>query len=146
MTWTSAYSDIADIDAFGNATGKTAGTTAIAASWLGTTSDPVTLTVSGMALQYLILDPQNDTVGHKKKAYFTAWAIFSDGVTTSDPQDVTTLVVWTSSDPSIATIGQYNPNAGMVVTGTNLGKATITATIGHVSASTTLEVVVGNMY
>ncbi len=146
VTWTSTNSLVADIDASGKATGKTAGITTVAAAWSGVTSNSVTLTVSGMALQSLTLDPLDDSVAHTRTAYFTAWAIFSDGVTTSAPQDVTTSVVWTSSDPTVATIGQYRPNVGMAVIGTKLGKATITATMGLVSASTTLEVVIGGMY
>ena len=100
VTWTSTNSLVADIDASGKATGKTAGTTIVAAAWSGVTSNSVTLTVTGMELQSITLDPLDDTVYHTKTSYFTAWAIFSDGITTSDPQDVTTSVVWTSSDPN----------------------------------------------
>jgi trimeric autotransporter adhesin len=146
VTWTSTNSLVADIDASGKATGKTAGTTFVAAAWSGVTSNSVTLTVTGMELQSINLEPLNDTVYHMKTSYFTAWAIFSDGVTTSDPQDVTTSVVWTSSDPSIATIGQYRTGEGMAVIGKDFGTVTITATMGLVSASTTLEVVVAGVY
>jgi hypothetical protein len=94
-----------------------------------------------MALQSLTLEPLNDTVYHKGTSYFIAWAIFSDGVTTSAPQDVTTAVVWTSSNPTIATIKQYKPGSGMGVYAANYGTVTISATLGAVSGSTSLTVV-----
>jgi len=141
VTWTSNPSWVADIDTSGKATGMSAGTTSVSAAWSGVTSNSVALTVTGMALQSLTLEPLNDTVYHKKTSYFIAWAIFSDGVTASAPQDVTTSVVWTSSNPTIATIDQYKAGSGMGVYAANYGTVTITATLGTVSASTNLTVV-----
>jgi hypothetical protein len=146
VTWTVTPSFVADIDPLGKATGKAAGTAAVAAAWSGVTSNSATVTVSGMALQSLTLDPQNDSIYHTKISYFTASAVFSDGVTASAPQDVTESVVWSSSDPSIVTISQYKPGVGMGVYAVNLGSATITATLGSVTGSTPVDVVKGGMY
>jgi uncharacterized protein YjdB len=66
----------------------------------------------------------------------TATGMFIDGTT----QDFTTLVNWTSSAPSVATVGFQTG----IVSGLTEGQSTITATLGSVTATTQVTVTSGS--
>jgi hypothetical protein len=58
----------------------------------------------------------------------------------SASQDVTTAVTWTSSTPSVGTIGSGGSSAGLLSV-TTMGTTTVTATITN---STTNQVITSN--
>ena len=66
---------------------------------------------------------------------FTATGTYSDG----SQQNVTTAVIWTSSNPVAATISNVFGSAGLA-TSVGSGNTTIMATSGSISGSTTLTV------
>ncbi len=136
-TWSTSVPSVATVDSNGVVTGLSKGTTDITAAWGGMTSAPVTLNVTGMALVSIVIQDQGGGgVYTGAMDYFTATGTFSDGTNTTT-EDLTKMVTWTSSAPSIATID----NTGMAM-GVAAGSVTITATMGSVSAQTSLTVFV----
>jgi 6-phosphogluconolactonase (cycloisomerase 2 family) len=89
---------------------------------------------SGATLTSLQVTPMNPTILSSvlgQTQQFVAVGTYSDG----SQQFLTSSVSWSSSDTSIATI-----SAGGLATTTGFGTATIMATLGSASASTTLTV------
>ncbi len=84
------------------------------------------------ALLYIAVTPQSQTIVKGTTRQFTATGTYSDYST----RDLTTQVTWTSSDTSKATI-----NAAGLATGTDVGSVTITATLGSIFGSTSVNVV-----
>jgi Bacterial Ig-like domain (group 2)/Glucodextranase, domain B len=80
----------------------------------------------------LAVSPPNSSIISGTSSPFTATGVFADGTAT----DMTSIVGWSSSVPTIATIS----SAGSA-TGGSTGTTTITATSGSVSASTPLSVI-----
>lgn len=102
----------------------------------------ITVAVPPGTLQSIALSDSNGdgTVLNGHKDYFTATGTYLNNGTTST-HDITTLVTWSSSDPTIADVKTYNVGmGGMGIMGHLVGTATITATYGTVSQSTTLTV------
>ena len=128
VTWNSS-SNSATITSSGLATGVTAGTATITAT-SGSISGTASLTVTGATLVSIAVTG-NPTMAPDTTNQFTATGTFSD----SSTQDISAVVVWTSSSPSNATI-----NAQGVATGLAAGTTTITATYGTISGSTSLTV------
>jgi len=95
-------------------------------SFGGTGGGGTTATITSISVE-----PMNATLPRGLTRQFTATAIYSDG----SKLDVTATAAWTSSAASTAMV-----NTSGVVTGLNLGAATITATLDTVSGSTTLTV------
>ena len=99
----------------------------------GFTYVPITITNGSTAtLLSIALTPQSPTIVKGATRQFTATGTYSDNST----QDVTTRVTWTSSDTSKATIGSTGLAAGI-----DFGSATITATLGSVFGSTSVNIV-----
>jgi Bacterial Ig-like domain (group 2) len=143
VTWASSSPDVATIDASGVVTGVAAGTTSITATFDSTTSNSVTVQVSGTALVSITLDSENGfSIGSDGTDYETATGHFSDNTT----EDLTQSVTWTSSDTGVATIGTYQSNRGMGIVAVSPGTTTITATKGSVSGSADLTVETGAVY
>ncbi|PYR76318.1 MAG: hypothetical protein DMF86_12700 [Acidobacteria bacterium] len=86
---------------------------------------------SAATLVSLSVTPSNPSIPKGTTRTFSATGTYSDGST----QDVTNVVTWSSSTPSVATIS----SAG-VATGSGVGTTTIQAASGSVSASTSLTV------
>jgi len=85
----------------------------------------------------IVVSPQNPQIPLGLKQLFTATGNYDDGST----QDLTATATWSSSAPSVATIsstGVANPVAA--------GQTTIHASLGSVSASTTLTVPSPQLY
>lgn len=134
VTWNSDTPAVATISSLGMATPIAAGTTTIIATYNdGTTTytGSTTLTVTGAKLVSIVVGPANQRVGIGASVQYTAVGLFDDNTA----QDISSIVTWTSSNAHIAMISA----TGLAAT-TGMGTATITASFGAVSGSTTLTV------
>jgi Bacterial Ig-like domain (group 2) len=129
VTWSSASPTIASVNSSGQATAVGHGTTTITAT-SGTISGSTPLTVEG-TLNSIQVTPASDSILAGTAQQFTATGTFTDGTT----ENLTNSVSWSSSNTGIATIG-----ASGMATGITAGSATITATSGGVTGSTSLAV------
>jgi len=93
------------------------------------------LTINNFKLLSITISPLNPTVNPGATQQFTATAHYSNG----SAQDITTLVTWSSSDPTIATISNTSGSQGLA-TAMSSGSTTITANLNGSTASTTLTV------
>ncbi|HEY6768127.1 MAG TPA: Ig-like domain-containing protein [Candidatus Sulfotelmatobacter sp.] len=114
----------------GVATTVGTGTTAIGVG-LGGMSGTATLTVTAAALLSITLSPQTPSIPLGAAQQFSASGTYTDGST----QDLTGTVQWNSSSTTVAVV-----SATGLATSAGIGAATITATFGAVTASTTLTV------
>jgi parallel beta-helix repeat protein len=128
VVWASATPAVAMIDAAGLATTHAAGTTVITASLNGVSSPGVTLT--SLPLLSLVVTPSNPSVDEGFSQQFTATGTFAGGST----RNLTSLVVWASATPPVATID----TAGLATTHV-AGTTVITASLdGLTSPGVTL--------
>jgi uncharacterized protein YjdB len=127
---TSNYAD-AVINRQGVATGRTAGTVTISASVNGQTPATAALTVTNATIQSITVAPANPTIALGSMQQFAASGSFSDGST----QDITSIVTWTSTTPTVAVVNQKG-----VASSATHGQTSITATLLGVSGSTLLSV------
>jgi hypothetical protein len=104
------------------------GTSALAAS----TDSSQSLTVN-ISLVSISLTPVNSTIGGGTTEEFTATGLYSDNST----QNLTNLVTWSSSAPSVATISNTVGSQGLAKA-LAAGSTTIQASLGPVSATTLL--------
>jgi uncharacterized protein YjdB len=131
VSWTSSAPSVAAISATGLATAVSPGTTTITASMAGfggTLSTTATVTVTGTGggttpgnvdITSVTIIPGSQSVASPgQTSAFIAIGATSNGAT----EDVTSLVAWTSSSPSIGTV-----SAAGVATGVSQGTTTITA-------------------
>lgn len=93
------------------------------------------LFVSGATLSSISITPAASSTPLGVNVQFTATGNFSDATT----QDITSSVVWASSDTSVATISTAAATRGLV-TPVALGTTTISATFYGVSGSTSFTV------
>lgn len=128
-TWSSTLPAIATVSA-GLVTAVTPGTTSITATQAGV-SKSVSVAVNRPALASLAVTPVNPHVQRAGTIAFVATATYVD----SSTEVVTSLVSWTSGDPSFATI-----NASGVATGVAEGSTSISASWNGQSDSTSLTV------
>ena len=91
-----------------------------------------TLSFSILAPVSIKVSPTSSSISDGATQQFTATATFKDGST----QDLTTSVTWSSSDTTRATI-----NSSGLATALAIGRPQLTATLGSVSGSATLIVV-----
>ncbi len=142
-TWASTSTTVATIgNAPGNrgrATGQNVGTTTISAVFNGI-SGSTTLTVSAATLQSIQVTPANGSAPKGTTRQFTATGVYSDGTT----QNLTTLVTWSSTNQTVATISNAAGSQGLV-SALNTGTTTISATFGGVTGSTTLTVTAASL-
>ncbi|WP_207385576.1 Ig-like domain-containing protein, partial [Legionella gratiana] len=138
VTWSSSITNIATISnapqTNGLATGNSPGTTTITAS-LGSVSTTTSLTVTNATLVSIAVTPTNPSIAEGTTQQLTAMGTFSD----SNVYNVTSSVIWSSSDTTIATVSNA-PESNGQATGLSSGTATITATLGSVSGTTNLAV------
>jgi hypothetical protein len=127
---TSSYQD-AVITRQGVATGVAAGTVTITGTINGQNSSTATLTVSNATIQSITVNPANPTIALGSSQPFTASGSFSDGST----EDITSVVTWTSSTPTVAVVNQK----GVAASATH-GQTNINATFNSVTGSTLLTV------
>jgi len=138
VTWSSAVESVATISnetgSNGLAASRSVGSSTVTAT-LGSISGSTTLTVTTAVLVSIVVTPENSSVGQGAHQQFTATGTFSDNTT----QDITKSAHWSSSDTTIATIGNTAGSKGLAVT-VAAGSTTITATSGGISGSTLLTV------
>lgn len=130
VTWASSANGIASITVSGLANGVSLGTATISAT--STVSGSTSLTVNAANLASLSITPAPPSVAQGTSIKLVATGTFNDGGT----RNLTTLVTWSSSDTTKATIGGANG----VAKGLAAGTTTITATLGSVSTTATLTV------
>jgi N-acetylneuraminic acid mutarotase/uncharacterized protein YjdB len=124
VVWTSGTPSIATVNATsGLAKGIAVGSTSITAT-SGSVSGTDTLNVTGAVLESVLIAPNPAFSGVGLTNQLMATGTYSDATTA----DVTAMAQWTSSAPSVATVG---PTTGLV-TGVSLGSTTVSATIGSV--------------
>jgi uncharacterized protein YjdB len=134
VTWQSSAPGVASVGAGGIATGVTAGTASITATWFNATSNAVTLTVTPATLTAVVVDAPSVAHLGCDPTPLTATAVYSDGTAS----DVTGTATWSSSSPSIATVdasGRATPLAA--------GSTSVTASLGGQAGSATLTVAAG---
>jgi plastocyanin len=130
VTWASATTSVATINATGLATAVAQGTSNITATLTGVSGSTV-MTVSAAVLQSIAVTPANPSVPKGETQQFTATGTFSDKST----QDITSTVTWASATTSVATI-----NTTGLATAVAQGTSKITASLNAVSGSTTMTV------
>jgi uncharacterized protein YjdB len=138
VAWSSSNTAIATVSNLagsnGLASSVAAGATTITATF-GGTSGSTTLMVTPATLTSLQVAPSNPSIALGQTRQFEATGIFSDNT----KQDLTAAVSWDSSDMSVATIDNAAGSNGLA-SGMKAGSATITATLGGFSKSSTLTV------
>jgi len=130
LSWLSSTPSVAGINSNGLATGLTPGQATITVGYDSMTAT-ATLTVTPATLTNIVVTPVTTVVGISGNVQFTATGVFTDNST----QDLTSQVIWSSSNASYALI-----NAGGLASGISAGVTTITATSGSVSGIATLTV------
>jgi hypothetical protein len=138
VTWNSSDNAVATIGnggaAAGQAMGVAAGQTLISATQ-GTVIGSTLLIVTPATLVSIRIAPANATIARGASQRFTAEGTFSDG----SLQDVSSLVNWSSSRNSVASISNARPTRG-VATAAGVGQTTISASRSGVMATTVLTV------
>jgi uncharacterized protein YjdB len=129
-TWSSSATNAMTVDANGRGQAVGSGTTTVTAT-SGTVSGTASVTVTSATLVSLAIAPLKSTMPVGATKQFTAAGTFSDNST----QDVTDTVLWSTSDAATATID----NSGLA-SSVAIGSTTMTASVGAISASTTLTV------
>jgi uncharacterized protein YjdB len=95
----------------------------------------VILNIPLPSLHSIEISPINPTIQYGCNYHLTATGIYSN----NSSQDITTSVKWSSSNTSVATISNVAGSNGLA-SALGSGSATITATSGGISASTTVTV------
>ena len=121
VNWTSSASAVVSVNASGVATAESSGSAIITAQ-LGSVTGTAALEVDSAPLASVQITPQVVTILSKTVVDFVATGIFSDGNT----QDLTSMVSWTSSQLTVATISDGVSTPGEA-TGIAPGTAVITA-------------------
>ncbi|HEY0703080.1 MAG TPA: Ig-like domain-containing protein [Candidatus Acidoferrales bacterium] len=130
VTWTSSAPGTVSIDANGLATGVSSGNATITAT-SGTTTGMTSVTIQQATLNSISISPSNPSVAPQTTQQFTATGNYADG----SMQDITSSVVWASSNTNTATI-----NSAGLATALASGTTAISATSGSTSANTQLSV------
>lgn len=138
VTWSSSNPGVASIS---NTTGTNGvasplspGSTTITAALNGV-SGTATLTVTSATLASIAVTPVGQTIAVGSTLPFIATGTYTDG----SLQNLTATVAWSSATPSVASISNTAGSAGLA-TALSPGQTTITATLGGVAGSTTLNV------
>jgi len=130
LSWLSSVASVAGVNSNGLATGIAPGQTTVSVFY-NSMSTTASLTVTPAILTNIVVTPATTVVGINGDVQFTATGVFSDNST----QDITSQVVWSSSNGSFAVI-----SAAGLANGISTGVVTITATSGTVSGTATLSV------
>ena len=130
VAWSSSSPAVASINTAGVATGVTEGSTTVTAMLNGQSAS-ASLNVTAAVLTGLTITPPSATIPKGLTQSYSAQGTYSDGSTL----DVTGLVAWSSSTPTVASI-----NAAGVATGVTAGSTTITALLDSISATGNLTV------
>ncbi len=136
VTWSSSNTSVATVNSSGLVTTVSAGNSTITASqatqYVNSGSVSTSIVISATpALTSLAITPANPNLPAGITRQFIATGTYSDGTF----HDITSQVIWTSSNTSVATV-----NTTGLVTTVSVGTGTLTAVQGSISASTTLTV------
>ena len=138
VTWSSSAASVASISNMpgvtGMATSISPGSTMITAT-LGSVSASAALTVTSATLVSIGVTPANPNLANGLTGALQATGVYTDNST----HDLTSSVSWSSSDSTVVTVSNVSGSNGLA-TATSPGSATIAATLGGVSGSTTLTV------
>jgi len=134
VAWSSANTAAAWINSAGVATTAGPGSTIISAK-LGRMSGSTSLNVTAAALVVIDLTPTNASLANGLSNRFVATGVYTD----NSVHDISAAVTWSSSVNSVASISNA-PGSNGVTTTTGAGSSMVSATLGAVSASTTLTV------
>jgi hypothetical protein len=108
----------------GLAQSNSTGTTTIRAT-SGSISGSTTLTVTPVVLESIVVTPASATISGGAQLQYSATGIFTDGSTLN----LTTSVVWISSNTLIAIINNIDGFQGLAVANFGAGSTNITATM-----------------
>jgi hypothetical protein len=133
-TWSTTDGTIATVNAQGLVTSVALGSTSVTAT-SGTISGSTTLTITPAVLVSIAVTPAIPTIPLGTMQQFTATGTYTDGST----QNITGTVQWSSDTPTVATISNATGSQG-VASSVEQGTATISASVGAVTGSTTLTV------
>ena len=143
VTWASIDATIAQVSnssgSKGLAAGVAIGSTTITAAESGITGS-TTIAVTAATLTSITIDPALPSIAKGTTIQLAAIGNFSDGTT----QYLTSSVTWTSSDESIAHVGNAVGTKGLV-TGLAVGSTVVTAIDGGVQGSITVSVTVARL-
>jgi subtilisin-like proprotein convertase family protein len=138
VIWSSEDTEIVVVDNSnhkGRVFAKETGTTSIKAH-LGATVGSATITVTSANLTSITLAPAAVSIEVGATKQITATGHYSD----SSTQNITFSTAWTSSNTTLATVGNQSSSKGIVM-GQAVGSVTITAKIGNISGTSTITVI-----
>jgi 6-phosphogluconolactonase (cycloisomerase 2 family) len=118
----------------GQATALATGAVTVTAA-MGTIQGSTTLSVTPATLVSIAVTPANSSIADGTSRQFTATGTYTDNST----QNLTTAVVWSSSNSGVAAVSNAAGSNGLA-TGLGQGTATVGAALGSVSGSVTLTV------
>ena len=130
VTWSSSDISVASIAGGGLATALTLGSVTISAT-SGSVTGSTTANVQSAVLSSITVRPVKKKIAPFTSQQFQAIGTYTDGST----HNVTGQVSWTSSNTAVATIGGSGRAKALTP-----GSTTITATLGSISGSSTLDV------
>ena len=133
VTWNSSNPSFATIQATGRVHGVSPGLTTITAT-LGVQSASVSLNVTNATITSISVAPSITSIAPGTQLLFAATGSFSDSTT----QTITSDVAWTSSDNTVATIG--NSGAKGLAAAIATGSVTISASFGAATGTAQLTV------
>ena len=143
VTWTSSDNSVASISTVvgtrGKSRGLAVGSVTITAT-LGSHSGSTALTVTSATLSSIQINPGAPSVAVGLNQQFSAIGTYSD----SSTADVSSVVTWTSSSTTVATISNSTGTKGLALAKAQ-GTSTITAAIGGVSGAVTLTVTAASL-
>ena len=134
-TWTSSAPTVVSITQSGIATGQSAGTANITATYQGVTSNSAVVLVTSSPLISISILPSPGQVPEGVALQFAATGHFADTTT----QTLTTNVTWASSQPSIATISNAMGQLGLAK-GVTAGMTSISAVFAGIIGNANLNV------
>jgi len=138
VTWGTSNGAIASVS---NSSGSYGATTAVGvgsatiSATLGAIMGSTTFTVTPAQLVSIAVTPSNSTISVTQTEQLTATGTYTD----SSMVDITTSVVWGTSDGTIASVSNI-PGTQGVATGVGGGTAVISAVLGSITGLTNLTV------
>ena len=128
VTWSSANTQVATIDAAGLVSAVTSGSTTVTAT-TGGVSGSTLITVTPATLVSIGVTPAAPSIALGTTRGFTAIGVYTDNST----HDLTSMVTWVSSNTTVATISNSS-GANGVATSAATGTSQITASLGGVKS------------
>jgi len=129
VTWNSSNTQVATISTAGLASSLSAGATTLSATLSGVSGN-TTLTVTPAALVSIGVTPAMPSVAAGSTQQFTATGLYTDHST----HDLTTEVIWGSSNTTVAAIGDSTGSYGLATT-LAPGSTSVSAAINGISSA-----------